>query len=294
MKNILVPTDFSACATNAAKVALDMADAQGAKLYFYHNLYLPNGWKTWTDAQKKPHSEVLQSIHNAEVLLQEFEDKASMRGVRLETALASGNLEKNVAQFVVENEIDFIVMGSHGASGKNDYFIGSNTQKVVRTVHCPVLIVKEYLTNYNIKKVVFASSFDLHEQKAFQYFLDFVEPFKPEIHLVAVNTSSWFGQPYMLMKEAMNTFRDMCGDLTCKTHFFKDWTVEGGIRNFSKVIGADLVAISNQERRPLKRLFSGSNVEALVNHSGIPVLTIDFPKGEENEWVEPVGKMAKV
>lgn len=293
MKKILVPTDFSACAANAANAALDLADTQGAKLYFYHNMYLPKGWETMTDKQKETHSEVLQNIHNSKVLFQEFEDKASMRGVRLETAWATGNLEKNIAQYVIENEIDFVVMGSHGASGKNDYFIGSNTQKVVRTVHCPVLIVKDDLENYSMKKVVFASSFDLHEQKAFRYFLDFVAPFKPEVHLVAVNTSSWFGQPYSLMKEAMNDFKDMC-DLPCKTHFFKDWTVEGGIRNFSKVIGGDLVAISNQERRPLKRLFSGSNVEALVNHAGMPVLTIDFPKGEENEWTDPVGKMIKV
>lgn len=63
-----------------------------------------------------------------------------------------------------------------------------------------------------------------------------------------------------------------------KIHFYKDYTVEAGIRHMSESIEADLVSLSNHNRRPLKRIFSGSNVEALINHSQIPVLSIDFPR----------------
>jgi nucleotide-binding universal stress UspA family protein len=73
----------------------------------------------------------------------------------------------------------------------------------------------------------------------------------------------------------MNDFKAMCGQLDCKVHFHRDWTVDAGIRHLSEGIGADLIAISNEQRHPLKRIFTGSNVEALVNHSDIPVLSID-------------------
>ncbi|MFT7452175.1 MAG: nucleotide-binding universal stress UspA family protein, partial [Patescibacteria group bacterium] len=51
---------------------------------------------------------------------------------------------------------------------------------------------------------------------------------------------------------------------------------DAGIRHLSDELGADLIAISNEKRHPIKRIFSGSNVEALVNHAEIPILSIDF------------------
>ena len=105
-----------------------------------------------------------------------------------------------------------------------------------------------------------------------------VEADKPEIHLVNVNTPGWFSQPYALSKSAMDDFKELCYPLKCYTHFYKDLNVDAGIRHLSEDIKADLVTISNFERHPIKRIFSGSSVEALVNHSEIPVLSIDLKK----------------
>ena len=93
---------------------------------------------------------------------------------------------------------------------------------------------------------------------------------------MSINTSGWFGQPSLLMKEAMKDFKELCEGYNCKTHFYRDLSVDVGIRHFAKEVNADLIAVSNQNRHPLKRIFSGSNVEALVNHCESPVLSLDF------------------
>jgi nucleotide-binding universal stress UspA family protein len=276
MKNILVPTDFSACATYATKVAFDIALNFGATVHLFTKINIHFNWSNLSEEEKIQYPEDRQKIHNTELLLNEWQRIAKERKITLKTAWSGGDLIKNISDYTEDFKVDFIIMGSHGLSGKNEYFVGSNTQRVVRTVHCPVLIVKEELSAFQPTKVVFASEFNEIEKESFQYLLNFVRPFNPEIHLLEVNTSSWFGQPYALVKASMDDFKAMCGDLKCYTHFYRDWSVDAGIRNLSEEIGADLISISNLQRRPLKRMFSGSNVEALVNHADAPVLSIDF------------------
>lgn len=281
MKNILVPTDFSACATYATRAALELAKFHKASIHLYTKINIPYNWINLSKEQKEEYPESAQTIYNTELLLNEWKRKANEQGVELKPVWSGGKFLNNIEDYTQTYNIDFIVMGSHGASGKNEYFIGSNTQKVVRLVHCPVMVVKNELSSKTLSKAVFASNFEDKEKEAFKYFLDFVRPFNPEIHLLQVNTSAWFGQPYLLVKSAMDDFKNLCGDLKCYTHFYRDWSVDAGIRHLSEVIGADLISISNQRRHPLKRIFAGSNVEALVNHADVPVLSIDFPSTQK-------------
>ncbi len=277
MKNILVPSDFSACAANASELALTLAKYYGATFHLFTALDIEKKEGAALQDKESYSAGDLRKIKNAELLFSEWIAKAKAQNVPIKTYWVGGKLLENIKEAVVNYDIDFIVMGSHGASGKQEYFIGSNTQKVVRGVHCSVLVVKEDVKDYKIEKVVYASNFHKGEEKAFRYMLDFVKPYQPEIHLLEVNSSGWFSQPYILAKASMADFKAMCGDLVCKTHFYRDWTVDAGIRRFAAEIDADLIVISNEHRHPLKRIVAGSNVEAVVNHARVPVLSIDFP-----------------
>lgn len=281
MQKLLVPTDFSACATHATDVGLALASLYQAKLYLYTQINIPPDWDTFTEAARENHPEARQSIHNVELLFKEWENKAKKENVEIQTLWSGGSIINEIQNNIEKFNIDFLVMGSHGASGKNDFFIGSNTQKAVRTLHLPILIIKERLENFTFDKVVFASNFDLTEKEPFCYFLDFIRIFNPELHLVAINTSSFFSQPYVLTNEAMQDFAKLAAPLTTHVHFYKDFSVEEGVRRFADKIGAQLIAISNHQRHPLKRIFTGSNVEALVNHANLPVLTIDLPEDQQ-------------
>jgi len=278
MKNIFVPTDFSACATNATHAAIELAAAYQATLHLYTVIDRPKDWSQLRETDRIGRVETDQDIHNAEVLLKEWEQIAKKKNAPIKTGWATGNLLEFIESFLPENDVDFVVMGSHGISGKSEYLIGSNTQKVVRAVHTPVLIIKEKLKDYKIRSVVFASNFNTSDKRSFEYLLDFVKVFKPTIHLTQVNTSSWFGEPYVLVKEAMNDFKKIAEEkgMPCKTHFQRSWNIDAGIRHLAEELETDLIAISNEKRHPLKRIFVGSNVEALVNHANTPVLSIDF------------------
>ena len=273
MKNILVPTDFSACAKNAAGVAYLLAQRFGAKLYLFSSLNLPKNWGEMTEAGRLQHAAVQTAIRHSETQLSEL--KRLFADVPVETVCDQRNLLESIGKNIREHGIDLIVMGSHGVSGKSEFFIGSNTQKVVRTVHSPVLVIKNPVEKIDFQKVVFASNFSEGEMSAFEYFKNFIKHFVPEVHLVSIHTSP-FDTPYPVLMEAMQPFEEACKPLVCKSHVYRDISIDEGIRSFAREWDADLIAISNHERHPLKRMLAGSNVEMLVNHSNLPVLTIDF------------------
>jgi nucleotide-binding universal stress UspA family protein len=266
VKNILVPTDFSACATNAVDTAFKLAQKLQATV---HLLHIITDKRTQNDEK-----EWGQAIENANILLKKIrQEHPEIECIPL---TATGKLLPTTQQYVEAHGIDLVVMGSHGAGGKQEYFIGSNTQKVVRSIFCPVLIVKDRLENINFDKVVFASNFNQSERAAFLKFKEFVKPFLPEIHLVMVHTSSLFDPPYILSQEAMKDFQGLCAPFESKIHIYRDFTIEKGIRALAEDLDVKLIGISNHFRHPLKRMLVGSNVEALVNHSNLPLLSIDY------------------
>jgi nucleotide-binding universal stress UspA family protein len=274
MKNILIPTDFSACASYAVEAGIELAKRYESKVFLFHNAAVPDHWVTLSAKERAEKPESNQIWVNAEVLLKDICDKNSE--VPIETIISGGNLVKNIGNISKEKHIGLIVMGSQGAGKSDPNFFGSNTQMIVRQVQTPVLIIKSPLKDFFFEKVVFASGFDEADKQAFLKFKEFVKHFIPEIHLVSIQSLFKYGVPYIVQKEAMESFEDLCKPLVCHSHISKHTTIEKGIRSLADEIGAELIGISNHYRHPLRRLLTGSTVEALVNFSGIPVLTIDY------------------
>jgi nucleotide-binding universal stress UspA family protein len=257
---ILVPTDFSSFAVIAADTAIALANRFDADIHFLNITFLDENLNM-----------------NIRKAMEKVKSEYAELGITMTSAFKSGALVDAVSNYVTEKKIDLIVMGSHGASGFNEMMIGSNTQKVVRNVHCPLLVVKQPIANVNFQNIVFASDFSSNEKVVFERFLDFIKGFSnPEIHLIIVNTGSFFSQPLILLHEGMTEFKKMAGDIPCTLHIESDFNVETGVDHFAHSIDADLIVISNYQRSKLKRLFVGSTVEALINHSEIPVLSLDF------------------
>lgn len=272
MKNLLVPTDFSACAADALAAAVSLAKQQNSTIHLLH--VLDGGF---ADANTR---EQTQLVENASLLLNKLVN--AYPDANILPRWDAGSLPSVLAKHAQELRCDLIVMGSYGISGRSDLFIGSNTQRTLRAVHYPVLVIKNALTEARFAKVVYASDFQPSDLKPFQFFVDWISPFKPTLHLVQVHTSSLLSAPYVVTKAAMEEFRSHVGELESKTHVYRDLSVEQGVRAIAREIGADLIALSNHERSPIRRMLIGSNVEALVNHADVPVLSIDYPQTPDN------------
>jgi nucleotide-binding universal stress UspA family protein len=168
--------------------------------------------------------------------------------------------------------IDLIVMGSHGANGFQEMFIGSNTEKVVRNSEVPVLVIKREEPEFRADKFVFASDFSEEAKKPFARALSFAQGFGSKLHLVNINTPNNF-KSTKVAEETMENFLQGTDTTNITTHIYNDVNVEKGILHFAKDLNADIIGMSTHGRKGLAHFFNGSISEDLVNHAKRPVIT---------------------
>ncbi|MES3160137.1 MAG: universal stress protein [Halorubrum sp.] len=136
---ILVPTDGSPASDAAIEHAIDIAAQYGARL---HALYVVDGAAYSTlEAGSEIVIEALRS--EGEAATGRVAGAAEEADVETTTTVTTGTAYRSIQEYVDDNEIDMIVMGTHGRKGLDRYLLGSVTERVVRTADVPVLTVRQ-------------------------------------------------------------------------------------------------------------------------------------------------------
>ena len=271
MKKILVPTDFSDQAENALKVAVQLAKKYDSEIYMLHMIELPMHQIIATSN----FSELPEAVFFMKVAHNNFEealDRDYLDGLDIFENIKFNEASDGILQACEEDDIDIIVMGSHGASGFKEMFIGSNTEKVVRTAKKPVLVVKNDSDIFNVQNFVFASDFKNDSIETYRQAVELAKTWNSKIHLLMVNTAGNF-KTTAETEQAMNEFIKGADYENYTLNIYNDISVEKGILNFSKAINADLIGISTRGRQGIAHFFNGSISEDLVNHAKRPVIT---------------------
>ena len=271
MKKILIPTDFSESAENALKIAAQIARSRNSELILLHMLELPS---QGGDAVIAGHNiPELMLFKNAAIeKLEDLMDADYLDDLEVSHIVQFDMAFDGIMNISNKNEVDLIVMGSHGASGFKEMFIGSNAEKVVRTSEIPVLIIKKEIDKFEVKNFVFASDFSDEIKKPFQNALEVAEMFGAHLHLVMVNTLNNF-KTTAAAHQVFDEFLASSNAKNYTTHIYNDATVEKGVLNFAKSINADLIGICTHGRNGLSHFFNGSVSEDLVNHAMRPMIT---------------------
>lgn len=274
--NILVPTDFSRYSKYALNIAAQIAQNKNASLHLYHSADVPDNWEHLPLEDKIKDQLNTFIVIDAKAKLSSQLSTIESIKIPKDSHYKGGEFIDNIQEAVSEIGIDLIVMGSKGASDRKGVFMGSNSQKVIRQVRKNTIVIKSPIKVFDPKKVVFVTSLSKKDQKGFKSFLNFLESYEPtEVHILVIDLSNWFLQPDIVIREALKDFEKIAKDYNCTSHFYKDYSIQSGIRHFVKEFKIDFVGISYSSRNPIKRLFMGSNVEVLVNRSNLPVLCIN-------------------
>lgn len=276
MKKILIPTDFSNCANNAVETGIKLAQKIKAEIHFIHVQRTPVDWKNLRKEKEKNFPDTLHEIGQSKGELAKLELKAKKAKLTVKTTLVFNNNDISTA---LEDYIyDLIIIGSHGASGLKE-LIGSNTQRVVRYSKSPVLVVKDSLKKNAIQNIVFASNFEEEAHQPFQKVTQFAELVKAQIHLLYVNMPFQFKETDEI-ESVMQNFLKKCPRGTCSINIYNALNEERGIQKFAEKINADLIALTTHGKTGFIKMISPSITESLVNHSNLPVLSVNI-KGEK-------------
>lgn len=273
MKKIVVPVDFSDYSEHALKVASNIAKIKSAELVVVHMMGLSDA------VLPKDNSNSMEGMFYIKLTQKRFEeflDKDYLKGVTVHQVVRNYKVFSELDDVAKEHHADLIVMGSHGSSGLSEMFVGSNTEKVVRTADTPVLVIKESL-DFDLKTAVFACDFKLESIPAFKKVLHLFNSLNINTKLVYINLP---GAPFLSTKEIEQRIVDFIinvkgislkpEDIT----IYSDYYVEEGVFNYAKRVKADIISMPTHGRRGLAHFFAGSIGEDIVNHSKLPVLTV--------------------
>ena len=201
-----------------------------------------------------------------------MESKYSGNNYSFRTKLVLGNAFKSISSAILEEDPDLVVMGSKGSSGMEEVLIGSNTEKVVRTAHCPVVTVKTATDPATIKKIVFASDFREDQDELANQLIALQKLFDADLYLVIINTPGSFEttrESAVRIKRFVNKY----AIVGAVAEIYNSYSEEAGIVEFAGDIDADMIAMATHGRTGLAHLFTGSIAEDVVNHAKRPVWT---------------------
>ncbi|RZS99674.1 universal stress protein [Aquimarina brevivitae] len=277
MNKILVPVDFSKYSTEALKVAAHIAKKQNAEIVALHMLGI-----TEAVLIKNEEQEVAEAMYYMKLAEKQFDSLLQedfLADVKITERVLNHKVFSEINDLATELDIDLIIMGSHGTTNlREDVFIGSNTEKVVRTSNVPVLVIKENAEDFKMESAVFACDFKLPSLKAYHNAIKLFERFDMDFTLLYINLPGERFRSNLEIDERIKGFLTKADPETADEVFKKvvywcDFSVEKGVFHYSNKINADIIAIPTHGRRGLAHFFSGSIGEDIANHATKPVIT---------------------
>jgi nucleotide-binding universal stress UspA family protein len=230
------------------------------------------------------HDAVLMPVLSfEEALFRELEEKAVTEFSKLQqlntddtkvsTKVLFGPTARMILDYITDQAIDMVIMGTRGVSGLREVFIGSNTEKIVRQSSVPVLAVRQAFMAETITDLVFPNSLETENQEELVLKVKAIQDFfNARLHILWVNTPTNFTADHHT-KQRLHKFAERFMLRNYTINIYNDIYEETGIINFAHFVNASMLVMGTHGRRGLAHIFSGSVTEDVVNHTDLPIWT---------------------
>ncbi len=269
MKNILITTDFSDNALDAAKFGIELGHKFHSKIHFLHVYSLP--------IVNSESPEMIDFSFYQQIKTEQLDKLINGIDTKfLKTynhCLPGFSLATEINNFCNDNEIDLIIMGLTGASKIDQLFLGGNTQHVLTSSKVPVLgIPKDFVFPREVKIGFAFDGKKIKQTKNIEIFREIVKNInafnvQTKIHAVHVSEENKIDEIYTDLKNII-PFDEFDLQIEINSH------VNDGILEFIANNHIDLLAIIPRKHSFFDRLFHESYSKAIANYSAIPILTL--------------------
>ena len=276
MKNILLPVDFSDNSWNAVKYAVQLFKNETCTFYLL-NTYTPVIYHVEyvlaSPAQYGIQDTVReQSVNGLEGFVDRIKNEFKNPKHTFETIAAFNTLIEEIKYQVEEKDIEYIVMGTQGATGAKEVLFGSNTVHVFKSVKCPILAIPGDFNFETPHEVLFPNDFEIaFKHRDLKPLLEIVSLYKTRLYILHISNGYELTDFQKENKEILeNSFKKIA-------HVFHDvsyQTVEEGIANFQLKTRINLLVMINNKRSFFENLFFKSTIKQIGFHINVPFLVI--------------------
>lgn len=276
MRKILFPTDFSETSNNAFVYALKLAENINAEVITLHVYELPIMDMSYMDVPVYQ-AEVYESLelNNFEnfkdqvPVLRRIAEEHHLGHIKISNVMLQGDLVTNVVNLVKESFIDYVVMGTEGATGAKEFFVGSATASVMTGTKAMVLSVPAEAKYEPITKIGFATQYTIEELDALRKLLPLARGFDASIDCIYVKTAD---NP---VKEVIIAdWKVIFKEERVAFHTIESKDVEDTMVDFIDLHKINLFAMLNHKAGFWEGIFYTSLTKKMAWHLKIPLLAL--------------------
>lgn len=273
MAHVLLPTDFSTNALNAARYAVQLFGTEGNTFTVLHSYMMPRSSAStmWSmdDLLAKEAQETMDGY-----LLRLQEELAPIRPT-LKGVCEHGDLPNVVRRFANDPvPPDAVVMGTQGASGLKEVLLGSNTADVVRNGQLPVIAVPEKNIYRSPKRILLADDGGPVNKQTVKLLVDLARWSHSELLIVRV-----VNEDTSVQDGATSIFDTLLGAIPHSYHYLSGDDVSKALHDMADQNEADMVVLIHRQRGLFDQLFHRSTAARLAMHTHIPMLVLQQPEG---------------
>ena len=293
LKRILCATDFSDFSNHAIPYGIALAREFKAKLYVSHVIDLSSA---------AIYGEAVFALEEQQSRMTSYAQKEMTRLMGQETLdweplITVGNPANEIARLAADKQVDIAIAASHGRSGLKRLILGSVTERLMRTLPCPLWVVRSpepgFVTDASqaiqIKKILVGCDFSPDSSLAFEYGLSLAQEFQAELHLAHVvepplyedlikpsESGESFGrQLRKTMQEKLGAMVPEEAQTWCNpvTALLAGQPHEELVK-YAVVNGMDLIVLGVRGHSLVETLFVGSTTDRVLRNSPCPVLSV--------------------
>lgn len=271
MGKIISAIDFSDCSINAFKHALSIAKACRCELVLVWVGKPASQREKYENKQDDPVAGIKERF---EQMIDKY--KPQFPDGKITFKLRKGKVYKEIAAEAKTSKAMLVVAGTHGASGFDEFWIGSNANRIVSACECPVITIR---AGINIRRPLHRivlpvdSTLDTRQKATFTGYL--AKTHNAEVHILKMYSSK-----LKVIRQNVDFYASQVA-----RHFdqegirYRMETVEvtnlaDAMVSYAKEVDANLISIMTEQETTTSNLWLGPYAHQLVNHSPIPVLSI--------------------
>ena len=278
MKNVLIPTDFSKDSWNAIEYALKFFENATCNFFFLHVIRQDNF--TSEESLVFPNSNVAEKtylktpIKKLQNIVQKIRRTNNNEKHRLFSLTDYGYFVDSVRKHVIEKKIDFIVMGTKGATGLKKLLIGSNTADIITKVKCTTLVIPENAKFKAPNEIAFPTDFSIfYPTDSLQPLLEILETYKSAIRVLHVKNKK---NEQLTYEQIANKeyLKDYFNRNSLSFHYLTNRHLDDAIQSFVMSKDIQMIVMVAKNLNYFQQILFKPAVEEVTYHTEIPFLVL--------------------
>jgi len=271
MKKILVAIDFSDCSFNALEHAISIANKAEADVEMMFVIKPDTSREMFSEGPQTLSSMVKDKFDE---IMEKYQPM--MGSNKLAYLIREGKVYHEIVKEADRKEIFIVMAGTHGASGFEEFWMGSNANRIVSALRKPVITIRGGVSiNKNLERIVLPLDSTPETRQKVPFTAYMAKIFNAEVHVLRVYTSSVIAIVRKIDSYAEQVVKHLEEENiryvleSVHADNLTDSTIEYALK-----INANLISIMTEQEISAKNLLLGPYAQQMVNHSPIPVLSI--------------------